>query len=183
MRSSTHTRLDFRTNILQDHCKLVEWTLFLQRMCRVEWHSTAVWPLTNMSMPFTNIGKIRHLLTQSITEKLVHAFLTARLDYCSSILYSLSQEAYSAFTAYSEHLSTPGDTHQSRWSYNASAPLATRARANHLQGTAAHVQNNPWQRAIILIRVNFKLHSKAEAFAHHQKTFVSARLNSHSTEV
>ena len=23
-RSSTHTRLDFRTNILQDHCKLVE---------------------------------------------------------------------------------------------------------------------------------------------------------------
>ena len=39
-------------------------------------------------------------------------------------------------------------------------PLATSARANHLQGTAAHVQKNPWQRAIIFIRVSFKLHSK-----------------------
>ena len=51
--SSTHTRLDFRPNILWDHYKLVEWTFFPQRMWRVlEWHWTAVWPLTNMSVPF-----------------------------------------------------------------------------------------------------------------------------------
>ena len=41
------------------------------------------------SLHIRNIGKIRHLLTQSITEKLVHAFITARLDYCNSILYGL----------------------------------------------------------------------------------------------
>ena len=32
------------------------------------------------SLHIRNIGKIRHLLTQSITKKLVHAFITARLD-------------------------------------------------------------------------------------------------------
>ena len=41
------------------------------------------------SLHIRNIGKIRHLLTQSTTEKLVHAFITARLDYCNSILYGL----------------------------------------------------------------------------------------------
>ena len=41
------------------------------------------------SLHIRNIGKIRHLLTQSITEKLVHDFITARLNYCNSILYGL----------------------------------------------------------------------------------------------
>ena len=34
------------------------------------------------------LGNIRHLLNQSVTEKLVHAF-SGRLDYCKSILYGL----------------------------------------------------------------------------------------------
>ena len=33
------------------------------------------------------IGKIRSLLDQSATEKLVHAFVTSRLDYCNIVLY------------------------------------------------------------------------------------------------
>ena len=33
------------------------------------------------------IGKIRTLLDQAATEKLVHAFVTSRLDYCNSVLY------------------------------------------------------------------------------------------------
>ena len=33
------------------------------------------------------LSKIRPLLNQSATEKLVHAFVTSRLDYCNSILY------------------------------------------------------------------------------------------------
>ena len=33
------------------------------------------------------ISKIRALLDQSSTKKLVHAFVSSRLDYCNSILY------------------------------------------------------------------------------------------------
>ena len=33
-----------------------------------------------------NISRIRKLLTQEITENLIHAFVTSRLDYCNSLL-------------------------------------------------------------------------------------------------
>lgn len=33
-----------------------------------------------------NICRIRKFLTQEITEKLIHAFVTSRLDYCNSLL-------------------------------------------------------------------------------------------------
>ena len=87
----------------EDHCKLVEYTFFLQRMWGVlEWHWTAGLTLSKhgsfvcsaASLHIRNIRKIRHLLTQSITGKLVHAFISACLDYCNSILYGLP---YSAF--------------------------------------------------------------------------------------
>ena len=35
---------------------------------------------------FNNIAKIRHILSQKDAEKLVHAFVTSRLDYCNSLL-------------------------------------------------------------------------------------------------
>ena len=41
------------------------------------------------SFALWRIGKIRHLLDQDSTEKLVHAFVTSRLDYCNSLLYGL----------------------------------------------------------------------------------------------
>ncbi|XP_042341350.1 uncharacterized protein LOC121942262, partial [Plectropomus leopardus] len=34
-----------------------------------------------------NIAKIRHILSQTDAEKLVHAFVTSRLDYCNSLLF------------------------------------------------------------------------------------------------
>ena len=37
------------------------------------------------------IGKIRHLLDRTSTEKLIHGFVTSRLDYCNSLLYGLPQ--------------------------------------------------------------------------------------------
>ena len=37
-----------------------------------------------------NIGKIRKYLTQADCERLVHAFVTSKLDSCNSILYGLS---------------------------------------------------------------------------------------------
>ena len=61
------------------------------------------------SLHSKNIGKIRYLLT----EKLVHAFITACLDYFNSIQYGLPNGIILR-TAYSEHRSTPGSTHQSR---------------------------------------------------------------------
>ena len=36
-----------------------------------------------------NICRIRKFLTQEITEKLIHAFVTSRLHYCNSLLYGL----------------------------------------------------------------------------------------------
>ena len=41
------------------------------------------------SFALWKIGKIRNLLDQQSTEKLVHAFVTSRLDYCNSLLYGL----------------------------------------------------------------------------------------------
>ena len=52
------------------------------------------------SLHIRNIGKIRHLLTQSITKKLVHAFITARLDYCNSILYGLPKGLFSVYSVF-----------------------------------------------------------------------------------
>ena len=36
-----------------------------------------------------NLRRIRKYLTQQTCEKLVHAFVTSRIDYCNSLLYSL----------------------------------------------------------------------------------------------
>ena len=36
-----------------------------------------------------NIADVRKYLTQNAAEKLVHAFITSRLDYCNSLLYGL----------------------------------------------------------------------------------------------
>ena len=36
-----------------------------------------------------NIGHIRKYLTRECTEKLIHAYITSRLDYCNSLLYGV----------------------------------------------------------------------------------------------
>lgn len=43
----------------------------------------------NASFSLYKIGKIRHFLDKSSTERLVHAFVTSRLDYCNSLFYGL----------------------------------------------------------------------------------------------
>ena len=40
-----------------------------------------------------NIAKIRHILPQNDAEKLVHAFVTSRLDYCNSLLSGCSNKS------------------------------------------------------------------------------------------
>ena len=41
------------------------------------------------SFALWRISKIRNFLDQGSTERLVHAFVTSRLDYCNSLLYGL----------------------------------------------------------------------------------------------
>ena len=44
------------------------------------------------SLAIRNIGKIRNYLDQPIAEKLVHAFVTSKIDFCNSLLYGLSKK-------------------------------------------------------------------------------------------
>ena len=39
------------------------------------------------------IGRIRKLLDRDLTERLVHAFITSRFDYCNSLLYGLDKKS------------------------------------------------------------------------------------------
>jgi len=41
------------------------------------------------SFTINNIGRIRRYLSQSDCEKIVHVFITSKLDYCNTILYGL----------------------------------------------------------------------------------------------
>ena len=44
------------------------------------------------SFALYRIGRIRNILDRTNTEKLVHAFVTSRLDYCNSLLFSIEQK-------------------------------------------------------------------------------------------
>ena len=41
------------------------------------------------SMHLSNVRKIRNMLTDEAASQLIHAFITSRIDYCNSILYTL----------------------------------------------------------------------------------------------
>ena len=61
----------------------VEWTFFLQRMWRVlEWHWTAVWPLTNMSVPFA----VLLLCTSGTLERFVIFWLNLSLKTAARLV-------------------------------------------------------------------------------------------------
>ena len=48
-----------------------------------------------LSRSFHSIGRIRKYLSQACTERIAHAFILSKLDYCNSLLYgvlSLSHE-------------------------------------------------------------------------------------------
>ena len=43
-------------------------------------------------LALSNIGRVRKYLDQTNTERLVHAFITSRLDYCYSLLYGVPEK-------------------------------------------------------------------------------------------
>ena len=46
----------------------------------------------NASFALYRIGRIRNVLDRTNTERLVHAFVTSRLDYCNSLLYNIEDK-------------------------------------------------------------------------------------------
>ena len=44
-----------------------------------------------MSLAIRDIGKIRNYLDRPTAEKRVHAFVTSKIDFCSSLLFELSK--------------------------------------------------------------------------------------------
>ena len=77
---STHTHTDTHTHI----CSACV------RACVCVWSKRsdqcAMVKVLHVIINYT-ISKIRSLLDQARTEKLVHVFMRSRLDYCNSVLY------------------------------------------------------------------------------------------------
>ena len=46
----------------------------------------------SVSLAIHNIGKIRNYLDQSTAEKLVHTFVTSKIDFCNSLLFGLPKK-------------------------------------------------------------------------------------------
>ena len=44
------------------------------------------------SLAIHNIGKIRNYLDQPTAEKLIHAFVTSKIDFCNSLLFGLPKK-------------------------------------------------------------------------------------------
>ena len=77
---STHTHTDTHTHI----CSACV------RACVCVWNERsdqcAMVKVLHVIVNYT-ISKIRSILDQVSTEKLIHAFIKSRLDYCNSVLY------------------------------------------------------------------------------------------------
>ena len=61
--------------------------VFLDSAASMEHHVTSL--CKSASFALWKIGKVPKMLEKSSTEKLVHAFVTSRLDYCNSLLFGL----------------------------------------------------------------------------------------------
>ena len=82
------------------------------------------------------ISRIQKYLSQQDCEKLIHAFVTSRLDSCNSILYGLPE--------YSEHRcrlvsKTKKSDHITQMSCRRCSPLASHKIQNCLQDPSHHV--------------------------------------------
>lgn len=51
--------------------------------------------VTIVSCHLSNVAKVRPFLSQANTEKLMHAFISSRLDYCNILLTDVSKKSIS----------------------------------------------------------------------------------------
>ena len=71
--------------IPSDHAKNIG--IIMDKHLTIQKHISRM--CSNASLAIRNIGRIRVYLDQNTTAKLVHAYVTSRLDYCNSILVGL----------------------------------------------------------------------------------------------
>ena len=74
-----------------------------------------------------NISKIRNVLTQKDAEKLVHAFVTSRLDYCNSFFIMLQQEVVKDSAACPKRCNTCPDKNKEKRAHYPSISFAALA--------------------------------------------------------
>ena len=82
------------------------------------------------------IGQIRSYLTEDATVKLVHAFVTSRLDSCNSLLFGLPdhdiRKVQMDGTEYSGSSSTSCFTARAYYTFARKAPLAAYSTKSHI---------------------------------------------------
>ena len=94
------------------------------------------------SFALHRIGRVRNILDRTRTEKLVHAFVTSRLDYCNSLLYNIEDK----------HL------HKLQLIQNSAARLVTRTRM------IEHI--TPVRQALHWLPIQARVHFKLLLFVH-----------------
>ena len=98
------------------------------------------------------IGSIRHLLTINATEKLVHAIISSRLDYCNSLLNGLP--AYQLRRLQSLQNSAARLVSRTR-KYDRIKPILKQLhwlpvdQRSHLQNPASNIQDSTQQSSIL----------------------------------
>ena len=90
------------------------------------------------SLVLWRIGKIKKLLDQSVAEKLVHAFVTSRLDYCNSLLHG----SYSYQFRKLPHLQNAADRMVIRKKFECHSDIFSILRQLHWLPIEATVQLN-----------------------------------------
>ena len=73
-----------------------------------------------------NVAKIRHILSQKDAEKLVHAFITSRLDYCNSLLSGCSNKSLKTLQLI-QNAAAGSNKNQDQRSYYSSISFSTLA--------------------------------------------------------
>jgi hypothetical protein len=64
--------------------------LYMDQHCTMSQHVSNT--CRSASFALHRIGKIRNILDSTSTERLIHAFVTSRLDYCNSLLYGINDK-------------------------------------------------------------------------------------------
>ena len=98
-RDSILERFEHQGSRIESRGSSFECQLTFERYC-ILWCPSRVCPGTTvilalyrpscaLSCSFHSIGRIRKYLSQADTERIVHAFVLSKLDYCNSLLYGL----------------------------------------------------------------------------------------------